>query len=179
MAAANIVTPQRRFSNVSVASVGAAYAAIAPTTTKPTSGVVIDQVSLAQENPSLLRILPYANATAIGAATGVRVIGWTIESDSATGNDTYVPAVLADFTLTFSTGTVPTWTIDGATQRPFALMQQVSGTPFANVYSPGTAAATNVEPAHALVDTIGCQMVTVQFRAASGSPTMGVFTTTM
>jgi hypothetical protein len=69
--------------------------------------------------------------------------------------------------------------MDGATQRPFAVIAQVAGTPAGNLYSPGTAAATNVEPASAMVDIAGSQMVTVQFRAASGTPTMGVFVTTL
>jgi hypothetical protein len=41
-----------------------------------------------------------------------------------------------------------------------------------NAYSPGTAASGNVHPASVVVDTIGCQIVEVQFKAASGS--MGV-----
>jgi hypothetical protein len=178
MADATIITYQRIFSNVSVASVGASYGSIATlSSTKPTSGVVHDQ-QLNGMSPSLLRIMPYASSTSIGAATGVRVVGWTGEVNTADGLTYYIPTVLADFNLTFSSGTVPTYSLDGGTQRPFAIITQVAGTPAANLYSPGTAAAANVEPAAALVDIVGCQIVTVQFKAASGTPTMGVFATT-
>lgn len=179
MADATIITYQRNFNNVSVASVGATYASIATlSATKPSSGVVHDQ-QLSSISPSLLRITPYASSTSIGAATGVRVVGWTGEVNSADGLTYWLPTVLADFNLTFSSGTVPTYSIDGATQRPFAIITQVAGTPAANLYSPGTAAAANVEPAAALVDIVGSQIVTVQFKAASGTPTMGVFATTI
>jgi hypothetical protein len=179
MADATIITYQRNFSNVSVASVGATYASIATlSATKPSSGVVHDQ-QLSSISPSLLRITPYASSTSIGAATGVRVVGWTGDVSSTDGLTYWLPTVLADFNLTFSSGTVPTYSIDGATQRPFAIITQVAGTPAANLYSPGTAAAANVEPAAALVDIVGSQIVTVQFKAASGTPTMGVFATTI
>lgn len=179
MADATIITYQRNFSNVSVASVGANYASIATlSTTKPTSGLVYDTQTMGMA-PSLIRILPYASSTSIGAATGVRVVGWTGEVNSADGLTYWLPTVLADFNLTFSSGTVPTYSLDGSTQRPFATIAQVAGTPAANLYSPGTAAAANVEPAAALVDIVGSQIVTVQFKAASGTPTMGVFATTI
>lgn len=179
MADATIITYQRNFNNVSVASVGASYGSIATlSATKPSSGVVHDQ-QLSGISPSLLRIMPYASSTSIGAATGVRVVGWTGEVNSADGLTYWIPTVLADFNLTFSSGTVPTYSLDGATQRPFATIAQVAGTPAANLYSPGTASAANVEPAAALVDIVGSQIVTVQFKAASGTPTMGVFATTI
>jgi hypothetical protein len=178
MAEAQIITVQRQYGNVTLPTVPASYPSIAPTTTKPAAGVLHDQVVNAI-SPSLMRVLPYSAATSIGAATGMRLVGWNIRIDSSTGNTTYVPTVLADFSLSFTTGTVPTWSMDGATQRPFAVIAQVAGTPAGNLYSPGTAAATNVEPASAMVDIAGSQMVTVQFRAASGTPTMGVFVTTL
>jgi hypothetical protein len=179
MADASIITYQRPYTNVSVASVGSSYASIATlSATKPSSGVVHDQ-QLNGSSPSLLRIMPYASSTSIGSATGVRVVGYTGEVNSADGLTYWLPTVLADFNLTFSSGTVPTYSLDSATQRPFAVIAQVAGTPAANLYSPGTAAASNVEVASAMVDIAGHQLVQVQFKAASGTPTMGVFTTTL
>jgi hypothetical protein len=177
MAQAQIITVQRPYNNVSVSGVAASYAAIAPTTTKPSAGILQDQDTM-PVSPQFVRVLPYVSRTDAGT-TGMRLIGWSIRTDSSTGNATYIPNVLADFTLTLSTGTVPTWSIDGATQRPFAIIAQVTGTPTQSLYSPGTAAATNVEPAAAVVNIVGSQLVTVQFRAASNAPTMGVFTTTL
>lgn len=178
MADATITTYQRNLSNVSVASVPATYATIAPTTTKPTSGVLVDFRTVSGNGaPSLMRAIPYASATG-GTSVGMRFVGWSIRVDSSTGNETYVPHVLADFSLSFTSGTVPTWSIDGATQRPYNTVTQLGGTPAANLYSPGTAAAANVEPAAVLLDMAGCQLVTVQFRS-SGTPTMGVFYATL
>lgn len=181
MADATIITYQRPYRNVSVASVASTYPIIPATATKPTSGVVYDAQTMGM-SPSLLRMLPYASSTSIGAATGVRVIGYTTFDDTANTGDIYwVPTVLADYNLTFSTTTasIPTYGLDGGVQRPFATITQVAGTPAANLYSPGTAAAANVEPAAVMMDMAGYQLVVVQFKAASGTPTMGVFTTTL
>ena len=87
----------------------------------------------------------------------------------------YMPTVLADFTLTFTSGTVPNYTMDGALNtRTFSGITQVSGTPAANLYSPATAAGANVEPAYAMIDLAGSSYVTAQFKA-SGTPDMGTF----
>ena len=49
------------------------------------------------------------------------------------------------------------------------------GVPTVNLYSPATAATGNVQPAHAVIDTIGSQYVTLQFKATGSTPTMGAF----
>jgi hypothetical protein len=82
-----------------------------------------------------------------------------------------MPTVLADFTLTFTSGTVPNYTLDVANTRTFSGITQVAGTPAANLYSP---AGANVEPAYAMVDVAGASYVTAQFKA-SGTPNMGTF----
>ena len=87
----------------------------------------------------------------------------------------YMPTVLADFTLGFTSGTVPNYTMDGALNtRTFSSITQVSGTPAANLYSPATASGSNVEPAYAMVDIAGASYVTAQFKS-SGTPDMGTF----
>jgi hypothetical protein len=91
----------------------------------------------------------------------------------------YVPTVVADLTLTFTSGTVPNYTIDGtANHRTFSGITQVSGTPSGNLYSPATAATSNVEPAYAMIDLAGAQYVTAQFKS-SGTPDMGAFWSTL
>lgn len=91
----------------------------------------------------------------------------------------YVPTVLADLTLTFTSGTVPNYTIDGtANHRTFSGIVQGAGTPSGNLYSPATAAAANVEPGYAMIDLAGAQYVTAQFKS-SGTPTMGCFWSTL
>lgn len=176
MPQANIITPQSPYAKMTVASVGASYTALDPSTA-PTIGVLWSTVpSVGGNNPSLLRLLPFASATG-GTSIGMRVVGYNLYRGDL-GPD-YIPTVLGDFTLTFSTGTVPTWTLDTSNDaRPYAGIVQVAGTPAANLYSPGTAAATNVEPASVLLDVVGCQIVQVQFKS-SGSPTMGVLWTTI
>ena len=87
----------------------------------------------------------------------------------------YMPTVLADFTLGFTSGTVPNYTMDGALNtRTFSSITQVSGTPAANLYSPATAAGANVEPAYAMVDVAGASYVTAQFKASAATD-MGTF----
>lgn len=91
----------------------------------------------------------------------------------------YAPTVLADLTLTFTSGTVPNYSIDGTSNyRTFSGITQVSGTPSGNLYSPATAAGSNVEPAYAMIDLAGAQYVTAQFKS-SGTPDMGVFWSTL
>ena len=86
-----------------------------------------------------------------------------------------MPTVLADFTLGFTSGTVPNYTMDGALNtRTFSSITQVSGTPAANLYSPATASGSNVEPAYAMIDLAGSSYVTAQFKS-SGTPDMGTF----
>ena len=103
----------------------------------------------------------------------MRVVGWRRYLGTDGTTNIYVPSVLADFTLTYSTGTVPSATVDGSTVYWFSAITQTAGQPSANLYSPATAAATSTEIASVLVDAIGCQAVTVQFKS-SGTPTMGV-----
>ena len=42
-----------------------------------------------------------------------------------------------------------------------------TGVPTVNLYSPGTAAAAGTPPAHAIVDCVGSQIVTAQFKAGT------------
>ena len=87
----------------------------------------------------------------------------------------YMPTVLADFTLTFTSGTVPNYTMDGALNtRTFSGITQVAGTPAANLYSPVTALGSAVEPAYAMVDIAGASYVTAQFKASAATD-MGTF----
>jgi hypothetical protein len=171
MPQANIITPQSPYAKMSVASVGASYTALDPATA-PSVGVLWSTVpAVGGNNPSLLRLTPYASATG-GTSVGMRVVGYNLYQ-GALGLD-YIPSVLGDFTLTFSEGTVPTWTLDVSNDaRPYAGIVQVAGTPTANLYSPGTGAASGTPPAAAVLDLIGYQYVTLQFESSTG--TMGCF----
>ena len=181
MAQAFISTGQNNFRKVQTDSVPASYTAANAvlTTTKPTVGVLIDWSANVDtnRNASLLRIFPYSSINN-GTSVGVRILGWTTYLETAGVNRWYVPTVLADITLAYTTGTVPSYSVDGATIYTFSGMTQVAGTPTANLYRPATASASNVEPCAALIDATGCQMVTAQFKS-SATPTMGLFYTTI
>lgn len=150
-----------------------------PTSTKPSTGVLYDALGgTVVPNPSLMRFLPFTNASGTPPTTtgmGFRLIGWNRYLNAAGSTFWYVPNVIADFTLAFTTGTVPSFSIDDINDvRPFAGITQVAGTPVSYLYTPATAAATNVEAAQVLVDIAGAQMVTAQFKS-TGAPTMGAF----
>lgn len=178
MADASIITPQRNLSKVQLASVPATYPAIGIVTTRPTSGIVVDHVTATGSgSPSLLRLIPYSSINN-GTSVGMRIIGWAQYPNSA-GTDThYVPMVIGDYTLTYTSGTVPSATVDGATIYTFSGLVQVAGTPPSNAYSPASVLATNTEACAVLLDPIGTQLITIQFKSST-TPTMGVFAATL
>lgn len=161
---------------------GTAYSTTEPTTTAPST---IGQNFLIPTNlgdkPSLLRLQPFCGAavaptSATFASGGLRVVGWSIYNQT-NGTAIYVPTVLADLTLGLTTGTVQSETINGTVQYPFSTVSVGVGVPTVNVYSPGTASASNVEPCAALIDTVGMQYIQLQFKATASvsTPTMGTF----
>jgi hypothetical protein len=161
---------------------GTAYTTTEPTTTAPsTTGQNVLIPTNLGDKPSLLRIQPFCGAavaptSATFASGGLRVIGWSIYSQTS-GTALYVPNVLADLALGLTTGTVQSETVNGVVQYPFSTCTVGSGVPTVNIYSPGTAAATNVEPCGAVIDTIGMQYIQLQFKATASvsTPTMGAF----
>lgn len=161
---------------------GQAYDAAVITATAPsTTGQSALVVSPTNDCPSLLRITPYAGGSTY-TNVGLRVVGWNtyIEASGANiGRRLFIPTVLADLTLGYTSGTVPSLSIEGATANFFSSVTAATGVPTVNVYSPATAASTNVQHAHAVVDIIGSQFVTLQFRATGTSPTMGAFWATI
>jgi len=178
-----INTAQENFRKVTVATVPATYTAAqavllnaAPTSTTGTALLWdINTASVSGTNPSLLYVMPFlVSATSAQTSIGMRLLGWRKYLDAAGTSFWYMPTVLADFTLGFTSGTVPNYTIDVANTRTFSSITQVSGTPAANLYSPATAAGANVEPAYAMVDVAGASYVTAQFKS-SGTPDMGTF----
>jgi hypothetical protein len=178
-----INTAQENFRKVTVATVPATYTAAqavllnaAPTSTTGTALLWdINTPSVSGTNPSLLYVMPFlVSATTAQTSIGMRLLGWRKYLDAAGTSFWYMPTVLADFTLTFTSGTVPNYTIDVANTRTFSGITQVSGTPAANLYSPATAVASNVEPAYAMIDVAGSSYVTAQFKS-SGTPDMGTF----
>ena len=133
------------------------------------------------DKPSLLRIAPFCGAAAAPTSTtfasgGLRVVGWSIYTQTG-GTAFYVPTVLADLALGLTTGTVQTELVNGVAQYPFSTVTVGAGVPTVNLYSPGTASASNVESCAAVVDCIGMQFIQLQFKATASvsTPTMGAF----
>lgn len=179
-----ITTPQTNYRKVTASSVPSAYTAANAvlTQTAPSTGLLFDvnTASVNGENPSLLYVMPFlVSATTAQTSIGMRLLGWRKYLQTSDSTFWYIPTVLADLTLGFTSGTVPNYTIDGtANTRTFSSITQVAGTPSVNLYSPATAAAANVEPAFALIDLAGAQYVTAQFKS-SGTPDMGAFWATL
>jgi hypothetical protein len=81
----------------------------------------------------------------------------------------WLPTVLADLTLTYSTGTVAAITVNGVPSYVFSNITQVALSPDASLYRPSTVTATATETASVLVDAVGSQLIQVQFKANTGS----------
>jgi len=162
-----LCTPQPNYGKAEMAaSISAnAYDAAIPTTTVPTStGQTLLLYSPTNEEPNLLKITPYSESSSAGSPM-MRVIGWNSYIQSAT--TLYVPTLLAELTMSYSTATASV-SIDGNSRFFFHNITASSGVPTVNLYSPGTAsAANNVPPAFALIDCVGSQFVTLQFKSST------------
>jgi hypothetical protein len=167
-----INTTQDGYGKVEIGSLSnTTYTAVAPTTTAPTTNLVYqDNVA---DNPNLIHITPYTSQSS--GTPGFRLVGWRKYWQTATSNFLYVPTVLADFSPTFTTGTVPTGTVDGTSRNFFSGVTQNVGQPAALTFSPVALSASSVELASVVVDAIGSQLFTVDFKVSSGSGvTMGI-----
>jgi hypothetical protein len=161
---------------------GTAYTTTEPTATAPTTtGQNFLIPTNLGDKPSLLRLAPFCGAavaptSATFASGGLRVIGWSIYTQTD-GTAFYVPQVLADLALGLTTGTVQTELVNGVAQYPFSTVTAGSGVPTVNLYSPGTASASNVEPCAVVIDCIGMQFIQLQFKATASvsTPKMGAF----
>ncbi len=125
------------------------------------------------DKPSLIRLTPFASVNN-GTTPGFRVIGWTTYTQTS-GTPIYVPMLLADCACSYNatTGSIPSLSVNGVTQHFFHAVAVGAGVPTVNIYSPGTVAAAGTPPASVVIDTIGCQYVTIQFESSTG--TMGCF----
>ena len=174
--------PQYLTTGLIAVTSGTAYTTTEPTTTAPaTTGQNFLIPTNLGDKPSLLRIQPFCGAavaptSATFSSGGLRVVGWSIYTQTS-GTAIYVPNVLADLALGLTTGTVQSETINGTAQYPFSVCTVGAGVPTVNLYSPGTAAGSNVEPCAAVVDCIGMQFIQLQFKATASvsTPTMGAF----
>jgi hypothetical protein len=174
--------PEYRTTGLITVVSGTAYTTTEPVGSAPTTtGQNFLIPTNLGDKPSLLRLAPFCGAAAAPTTTtfasgGLRVVGWSIYTQTG-GTAFYVPTVLADLALGLTTGTVQTELVNGVAQYPFSVCTAGAGVPTVNLYSPGTAAAANVEACAAVVDCIGMQFIQLQFKATAtvSTPTMGCF----
>jgi hypothetical protein len=125
---------------------------------------------------SLLHVLPFSTVNN-STGMGMRVVGANQIFDPDAGESVWTLGLIAEFNISFTTNAsgAPNWLWNAENQYMMATVTQVAGTPAANIYSPGTAASTNREAAHVLVDMTGFQVVSLQFKAATNAAIMGAF----
>jgi hypothetical protein len=181
----SIVTNQIPFRKTLVTfsgNIGVNFTAPALTTTKPSVGILLDNTDFSTpdfgEGSNLIEAFPFSSIST-NTGTGMRVIGWRRYTDTVTGNVWWIPRLLLETVLGYTSsgsGSVPNYTIDGSSVRTFSQITQTSATPGANLYTPGSYLSTDVTAASVVVDTAGSELVTVNFKSsATGSPNMGVF----
>jgi len=170
--------PQFRTTGLITLTSAQAYDAASPTATKPsTTSQTALLYDVGTNYPSLLRLTPIANRNDL-TSVGMRVVGWNAYVQSS-GTKVWIPTVLADVTLGYTIGTVASLSIDSVTTYFFSSATIGAGVPTVNTYSPATAATTNVQPASIVVDAIGSQLMTLQFKATQTTPKMGAFWATI
>lgn len=175
MALATAATGQAayNFSGLISLTSAQAYDAALPTATKPSttsqSALLYD---LGTNYPNLIKIVPSVSGNNF-TSVGMRVIGWSPYS-ATTGSNPWIPTVLADVTLGYST-TVPSLSIDGVTNYFFGSAIVAASAPTVNVYTPATVTAANSEPASVIIDCVGSLLIQVQFKATGTTPKMGAF----
>jgi hypothetical protein len=175
MATANIITPSNAFARTTVNSVASTFTALLPTSTKPTSGIILD---VNQQGPwSLLHLIP-TSSISTGTGVGIRITGYNLYT-STSSVLWYMPTTLFEGSLTYTSGTVPNLSIDGTNDtKLFNSITQTAGAPAPNLYSPGGSNNALTIPASITLDINGSQMVVVQF-TSSATPNMSVFWRTL
>lgn len=175
MALATAATGQAayNFSGLVTLTSAQAYDAALPTATKPSttsqSALLYD---LGTNYPNLIKIVPSVSGNNF-TSVGMRVIGWSPYS-ATTGSNPWIPTVLADVTLGYST-TVPSLSIDGVTNYFFGSATVAASAPTVNIYTPATVTVANSEPSSVIIDCVGSLLIQVQFKATGTTPKMGAF----
>lgn len=188
MAQVFISTGQPNLRRMTVTGVGVSYTSPVPTTTRPTTGIVLDAtVAQGYDNSSLIKVMPWGvksdgtSWTTTGTTTGFRLIGWQSYRNAAGTATWWFPTILSQYSLLFASGAAAL-SIDG-TNDAFVFGGGTNPSnptfPAPNVYAPGgTAGGSITTPASWLVDIAGSQLVTADFIAPSASPAtvnMGLF----
>lgn len=181
MADARISTPTLPVQKVSVSGISASFTDLTPTSTAPTTGLIYKRSQSGTgafvQSPSLVTMIPFSSASS-GTNIRMRVYKWSAYTATG-GTKWYIPTAIMQGTLTFRTGgTVPSFTPDGTALYLFNGISLTAIAPSVNVYNPSVLATTNDLAVAVSVDPLGAERITVDF-TGSGSPTMGVFWSTV
>ena len=149
------------------------YLASPNTTGTPTSGAVWGFGSYASDVAKGVILWGGQLEWGTTASPYVQTVASTVQTIDSTTAATRVwfSTVLADFTLTYSTGTVPSATVNNVSNYLFSTATQVAISPDSSMYRPSQVTATSVELASFVVDAIGHQLIELQFKGSTG--TMG------
>jgi hypothetical protein len=145
------------------ATVTASAVAIYATTTVPTASGRTASHWIRTEGMTYMKIMPFIASTATSPA--IRIIGW----DQHTSSGLYVPQILCDLSITL---TANDNTINSASLRQARSFTKNNGD--AKLFNSD---ATHLSGAFALIDTCGCGLIEIHYRAASvsSSPAANMF----
>ena len=152
------------------------------TTTKPTTGLVQNSVgtSVPSAADSILRLAPFQADIVKNTTPRMRVIGWNPYTD--TGSTLlWIPTVLADLTMSYTTNTVQSVTLNSELYAPIAGLVVVTNSPAGatvGLFSPVTQNAANLEPASAFIYLRGNVMTQLQFLCPTQAVTGNVLNST-
>lgn len=152
------------------------------TATKPTTGLVQNGVgtSIPSAADSILRLAPFQADIVKNTTPRMRVIGWNPYTD--TGSTLlWIPTVLADLTMSYTSNTVQSVTLNSELYAPIAGLTAtttaITGGTVA-LLSPVTQNAANLEPASAFIYLRGNVMTQLQFLCPTQAVTGNVLNST-
>lgn len=157
--------PLQLFSTTN-ATVTSSAVAIYATTTVPTASGRAASQWLRTEGMTYMKIMPFIqNVTSTVTNPSLRVIGW----DANPASGLYVPQILCDLTITLTTNDN---TINGVSMRQARSFVKNQGD--AKLFNSD---ATHLSGAFFVVDTFGCGLIEIHYRATSvtGTPAANSF----
>lgn len=152
------------------ATISTSNTARVPTTTAPTT--TGSQIVWQTEGMTLMKIIPFQTVSTGGnlyTGLSARMVGWNIVAEGNTR--LYVPHLIADFTITPSAAATFSLTTPSTAATSFTQTQAL-GVNYGDAKVFNADSTSGLEtPAFALVDTVGCALVSLIFRSATASGT--------
>jgi len=177
-----ITTGKTSFKRLFGQVASASFPVLNYTTTKPTTGLVQNAVGTAvpTSGDSILRLAPFQADIVKNTTPRVRVIGWNPYTD--TGSVLlWIPTVLADLTMSYTSGTVQSVTLNSELYAPIAGLAATTTSPAGatvGLFSPVTQAAAGLDPASAFIYLRGNVMTQLQFLCPTQAATANAVNST-